>query len=47
MELSRSEVPRENHSRFIDAIGQMSKMLMSFIEKSEAKNRHIEEINMG
>ena len=47
MELSRSEVSRENHSRFTDAIGQMSKMLMPFIERSEAMNRHMEEISMG
>ena len=47
MELSRSEVSRENHSRFTDAIGQMSKMLMPFIERSEAMNRHMEEINVS
>ena len=45
MELSRSEFLRENHSRFTYAIGQISKKFMSFIERSEVMNMHMEEIN--
>ena len=47
MELSISEVLGEDHSMFSDAIGHMSMMLMSFIERSEARNRHMDEINMN
>ena len=47
MELSIREVSRENNFRFTDAIGQMFPMLMPFIERSEAMNRYLKEINMN
>ena len=47
MELLRSEVSKEKYSKFTDAIGQMSKILISFIERSKARNRHMDEININ
>ena len=47
MELSRSEVPRENHSRFTDVIDQMSKILMSFIKRFEVGNRRMKPTLIG